>query len=270
MLYKIYIFFKSLFLEKRKKRKIKSEKEDNNDSDKNNNKNNNVSIRELVFGFNDGLVTTFTVIAGFTGAVISNRIIIIAALINAISDGLSMAFGAWLSTKSENETFKAILEEEKKYIKSLKKNSSQYKVKILELKEYFKSIGFKGKTLDDVVKNIVVDKNNWAEIVVRDIKGIEFKNNHNPYKDSVFMFLAFLFGAFMPIIPYIVNEIYTFNNVFFYSIFISLFIAFLVGAFKTKITKQNFLKSGFETFFIAALLMIISYYLGVLMNFIVP
>ncbi len=264
MLYKTYIFFKSLFLEKRKKREIKSEKENNNT------KNNDVSIRELVFGFNDGLVTTFTVIAGFTGAVISNRIIIIAALINAISDGLSMAFGAWLSTKSENETFISILKEEKNFLKKLKKNSKMYDVKVLELKEYFKSIGFKGKVLEESVNSIVKNKDRWAEIVVRDIKGIEFKNNHNPYKDSVFMFLAFLFGAFMPIIPYIVNEIYPFNNVFFYSIFISLFIAFLVGAFKTKVTKQNFLKSGFETFFVAALLMVISYYLGVLMNFIVP
>ncbi len=262
MLFKFYTFFKRIF---DKKFFFKSNVNSNS-----NGNSSNISIRELVFGFNDGLVTTFTVIAGFTGAVISSRIIIIAALINAVSDGLSMALGAWLSTKSENETFTAILKEEKTFLKKLKKNSSMYKVKLLELKEYFKSIGFKGKILDDAVNSIVKDKNRWAEIIVRDIKGIEFNSSHNPYKDSIFMFLAFLFGALMPILPYIVNEFYSFNNVFLYSIIISLSVAFLVGSFKTKITKQNFLKSGFETFFIAALLMVISYYLGVLMNIIVP
>ncbi len=262
MLLKLYNFFKELF--------SKNKKINKNDDIVETDKNNDVSIRELVFGFNDGLVTTFTVIAGFTGAVISNRIIIIAALINAVSDGLSMALGAWLSTKSENETFIAILKEEKNFLKKLKKNSKMYNVKVLELKEYFKSIGFKGKVLEDSVNSIVKNKDRWAEIIVRDIKGIEFNNNHNPYKDSVFMFLAFLFGALMPILPYIINEFYNINNVFLYSIIISLSVAFLVGSFKTKITKQNFLKSGFETFFIAALLMVLSYYLGVLMNFIVP
>ncbi len=271
MLFKIYNFFKllffkdgSFFLKKNNDTVYKNNGSGNNDN------NNNVSIRELVFGFNDGLVTTFTVIAGFTGAVISSRIIIIAALINAVSDGLSMALGAWLSTKSENETFNAILKEEKSFLKKLKKNSKMYSIKILELKEYFKSIGLKGKILDSSVNSIVKDKNKWAEIIVRDIKGIEFNSNHNPYKDSIFMFLAFLFGALMPILPYIVNEFFSFDNVFFYSIVISLSVAFFVGAFKTKITKKNFFKSGFETFFIAFLLMIISFYLGVFMNMIVP
>lgn len=50
------------------------------------------NLRELVFGYNDGLVTTFTVVVGFTGAALSHSIIIIAALITAVADGLSMAF----------------------------------------------------------------------------------------------------------------------------------------------------------------------------------
>lgn len=61
------------------------------------------SIRELVFGVEDGVVQNMTLIAGMVGAALSSKIILIAAAINAIAGVLSMSMGTYLSSQAERE-----------------------------------------------------------------------------------------------------------------------------------------------------------------------
>ncbi|MBS3070963.1 VIT1/CCC1 transporter family protein [Candidatus Pacearchaeota archaeon] len=60
-------------------------------------------LPEFVYGGTDGAVTTFAVVAGVTGAALSNSIILIIGFANLIADGFSMATSNYLSTKSRNE-----------------------------------------------------------------------------------------------------------------------------------------------------------------------
>ena len=57
-------------------------------------------IRDLVYGANDGLITTFAVVAGVTGGALSARTIIIVGMANLFADGLSMGVGNYLSIRS--------------------------------------------------------------------------------------------------------------------------------------------------------------------------
>ncbi len=61
------------------------------------------SIRELVFGIEDGVVQNMTLVAGMVGASLSNRVIVVAAAINAIAGVLSMSMGTYLSSKAERD-----------------------------------------------------------------------------------------------------------------------------------------------------------------------
>ena len=61
------------------------------------------SIREVVFGVEDGVVQNMTLVAGMVGAQLSNRVIVIAAAINAIAGVLSMSMGTYLSSKAERD-----------------------------------------------------------------------------------------------------------------------------------------------------------------------
>jgi VIT1/CCC1 family predicted Fe2+/Mn2+ transporter len=61
------------------------------------------SIRELVFGVEDGVVQNMTLIAGMVGAALSSKIILIAAAINAIAGVLSMSMGTYLSSQAERD-----------------------------------------------------------------------------------------------------------------------------------------------------------------------
>lgn len=59
-------------------------------------------MRDLVFGANDGIITTFAVAAGVAGAQLPNRVVLILGFANLLADGVSMAASNYLSIRSEH------------------------------------------------------------------------------------------------------------------------------------------------------------------------
>jgi VIT1/CCC1 family predicted Fe2+/Mn2+ transporter len=66
-------------------------------------------IRDLVYGANDGIITTFAVVAGVTGGDLSSRTIIVVGVANLFADGLSMGVGNYLAIRS-NESARAAID----------------------------------------------------------------------------------------------------------------------------------------------------------------
>lgn len=66
------------------------------------------NIRDFVYGFHDGMVTTLAVITALTAASLDNRLIILAGMANILADGASMSLGGYLSAKSQKEFYKKI------------------------------------------------------------------------------------------------------------------------------------------------------------------
>lgn len=60
-------------------------------------------IGDLVFGANDGIVTTFAVVSGVQGANLSPRVAIILGLANLLADGFAMGAGNYLGNRSQQE-----------------------------------------------------------------------------------------------------------------------------------------------------------------------
>lgn len=58
-------------------------------------------IRELIYGSNDGIITTFAVVAGVAGGGLSLNVVLICGAANLFADGLSMAVGNYLSIRSQ-------------------------------------------------------------------------------------------------------------------------------------------------------------------------
>jgi VIT1/CCC1 family predicted Fe2+/Mn2+ transporter len=56
-------------------------------------------IRELVYGANDGVITTFAVVAGVAGSGLTRRVVLIIGAANLLADGLSMAVWNYLSIR---------------------------------------------------------------------------------------------------------------------------------------------------------------------------
>jgi VIT1/CCC1 family predicted Fe2+/Mn2+ transporter len=58
---------------------------------------------DLVYGANDGIITTFAVVSGVVGAALSERVILILGFANLVADGFSMGASNFLARRSYAE-----------------------------------------------------------------------------------------------------------------------------------------------------------------------
>ncbi|HEY7473381.1 MAG TPA: VIT1/CCC1 transporter family protein [Vicinamibacterales bacterium] len=64
-------------------------------------------VRELIYGSNDGIITTFAVVAGVAGGNLAAPVVLICGVANLFADGLSMAVGNYLSIRAHESVLEA-------------------------------------------------------------------------------------------------------------------------------------------------------------------
>jgi vacuolar iron transporter family protein len=64
-------------------------------------------VRELIYGANDGVITTFAVVAGVAGGGLASHVVLICGVANLVADGLSMAVGNFLSIRAHESVLEA-------------------------------------------------------------------------------------------------------------------------------------------------------------------
>lgn len=64
-------------------------------------------LRDAVFSADDGIITTFAIVAGSVAAGFSSSVVLILGFANVLADGFSMASGIYIGVKSEKEFEKA-------------------------------------------------------------------------------------------------------------------------------------------------------------------
>lgn len=64
-------------------------------------------VREIIYGSNDGVITTFAVVAGVAGGSLPVSVVLICGAANLLADGLSMAVGNYLSIRSHESVLEA-------------------------------------------------------------------------------------------------------------------------------------------------------------------
>lgn len=60
-------------------------------------------LPDLVYGANDGIITTFAVVSGVVGAALSETVIVVLGFANLVADGFSMGASNYLSRRSDVE-----------------------------------------------------------------------------------------------------------------------------------------------------------------------
>jgi VIT1/CCC1 family predicted Fe2+/Mn2+ transporter len=64
-------------------------------------------IRDLVYGANDGLITTFAVVSGVAGGALSQAAVLVIGAANLAADGVSMGVGNLLAIRAEERAREA-------------------------------------------------------------------------------------------------------------------------------------------------------------------
>ena len=58
-------------------------------------------LKDMIYGANDGIITTFAIVSGVAGAALANRVVIILGVANLLADGFSMGASSFLSIRSD-------------------------------------------------------------------------------------------------------------------------------------------------------------------------
>ena len=212
------------------------------------------NLRDFILGFNDGLVSIFSLAAGVVGAGVQPKIVLLAGLAGLAAGATSMGLNNYISYKSQIEFYKSEIQREKNEIGKVPEREKE------EIREIYKKKGFKGKELDKVVSRICSNKNVWLKVMMEEELGLMEDKFDRPVKVALITGVSFVFGAMIPITPYLITSAST--NGLLASAITSLIFMFLIGSAKTVITKKNWFKSGIEMVFIGMISATAAYLLG--------
>ena len=153
-------------------------------------------VREVVFGAQDGLVSIVALVTAVAVAGADNTIVLIAGLAGALSGMISMATGAYLGSKAEQEVQRAEIAQE---AQELEEHPAE---ELAELVVLYQREGMSFKEAQSVADHISTDKDLWLQTLVEKELGLSAVVTSNPIKDAATMGAAFSIGAALPIIPF--------------------------------------------------------------------
>ncbi len=218
-------------------------------------------IREIVYGGNDGIVTTFAVIAGFTGAQTNGTniafwTVLLFGLANLFADATAMGLGNFLSIRSHKKIYK---NEQDKIEQQLGNNKTFDK----DILNFLQSKNFSSDNAQKLLDIFKQNKKYITEIILENNLHLVNEESTNAHLTGLATFLSFIFFGFIPLIPYlIIND--NIQLAFFYSTIAMVFALILLGLIRGKISKENVLYSIGEVLLIGGTSAFIAYFVGFL------
>jgi VIT1/CCC1 family predicted Fe2+/Mn2+ transporter len=156
-------------------------------------------IRDATLGANDGLVSILTLLAGVAGAEVSASTILIAGLAGLVAGAISMGVGAYVSAKAYRSYYRAELRKE---VEEMREKPA---VEREEIREIYRERGFRGELLDRVVDRITSDPRVWLKVMMTEELGLSPQFGR-PFGAAAVVFVAFLIGGAVPVVPFLVTE----------------------------------------------------------------
>ncbi|MBP7114282.1 MAG: VIT1/CCC1 transporter family protein [Candidatus Peribacteraceae bacterium] len=212
-------------------------------------------IHDIVYGANDGIVTTFAVVAGVTGADLASSIVIILGFANVFADALSMGLGNFLSGKSRQDNYQRLLKEERKEIEEIPEIERE------EIREIYEAKGFKGADLDRVTEVITSDKSVWVDTMMREEHGLSPEEEGTPFLHGLMTFGAFILFGSIPIAPYLLPIADSAR--FLVTIGSTVFALLIVGLLRSWVTRERLIRGPLEIVSVGLVCAFVAYYIGV-------
>jgi VIT1/CCC1 family predicted Fe2+/Mn2+ transporter len=211
------------------------------------------SMRDLIFGINDGLVSTLSLVSGVAGADPGRGVVLLAGLAGLLAGAISMAAGAYISSKSEREVHEAEVAREREEIERDPEEEKE------ELRILYQLKGFSPDEAGRMVERVSQEPELFLEGLVRDELGLMPESFPNPWRAGAFSGGAFILGAIVPLAGYFWLEGL---SAVLLSAALSVTALFVVGALKTLFTGLPWLKSGLEMVGLGLLATAITYLIG--------
>ncbi len=210
------------------------------------------ALRELVFGANDGLVSNTALVAGIAGGTSRPEVILLGGAAGMFAGAVSMALGAYVSTKSEREFREMEQARERWEIVHMREQE------LAETRRIFRLKGITGPLLDEVVDAVSKDHEQWVRLMMTDELGFP-ENPPRPTFSALLMGISFAVAAFFPVAPWLLLEG---TPALAATFALSGAALFTVGALRASLTGGRMLQKGAEMMLLAGAAIAAAFFIG--------
>ncbi len=216
-------------------------------------------LREVVYGFNDGLTANFGLVMGVVGAQVNSSVIILTGFAGLLADALSMAASGYLAARSQQEVSQHHLELEDAELHLMPQEERE------ELIGFYTNKGLTRQEASTVADRLMQNPEVALNTLAREELGIDPETPEHPLQEGVTTGIATALGAVIPILPFIFLPG---QAAVWAGIIISMLAHFLVGASRAVFTGRPAIRSGFEMFVVGMGVALLTYLLGLFFKFI--
>jgi len=209
-------------------------------------------LRNVVYGFNDGLTANFGLVAGVIGAAVQPHVIMISGVAGMIADALSMGSSGYLAAKSEQEVWEHEIAMEKEEIRLMPDVEED------ELALQYEAKGVDPRTARRMAEEVMRDPVRALGEQVREELKIG-EAHATPFREGWITGVATAVGAFIPVAPFLLLQ----GRAAIWTAFtIAMLSHFAVGAARSFFTGRGVIRSGIDMFVIGVGVAAVGYFVG--------
>jgi VIT1/CCC1 family predicted Fe2+/Mn2+ transporter len=213
-------------------------------------------ISGAIYGANDGLAAVFGIVAGVSGATGGSSFVLTAGLFGAIASGLSMATGAFLAERSEEEVAAANLQREMDEVVEHPDEERE------EVSLFFQLKGIDKETADRLAEQLAHNPDALMKVHAPEELGAT-EASGKPVQSAIAAGVSTFLGAMVPVMPFFwlrgTTGVIT-------AAVVSLVAHFLVGASKSLFTLRTWWSAGLEMTLAGVIVGTITYVLGLVLR----
>jgi VIT1/CCC1 family predicted Fe2+/Mn2+ transporter len=212
-------------------------------------------VRDLILGFNDGVVSVYATCAGLAGAAFGSGTIAVAGIAATAAGALSMGIGEFVSTKSQAQYYAAEARRERDHIKAYRG------LEVQELRGMLQEKGYPPELVEPLVQHVAADDDRFVEFMMREEFGVGKESARSPASAMLLVMLAFVLGALLPVLPFLALPA---GPTVAAATALSVAGLFAAGAGKGKVSGLSPLRSGLEMALLGSLAAAVTFGVGVL------
>jgi vacuolar iron transporter family protein len=222
--------------------------------------NNRQYWRDIMLGVNDGLVSTFLLVAGVVGGGLSSPAILLTAIAGGVAGAVSMCSGEYIATKSQNQVLHGEIALERKHVTQNLEDELSEVASLLEL------IGIPQAECDlhgPIIDHYRHNPDALLKIMIALEFGVLEQEERSPMLAGLISCGVFILGSLPSIIPFIFSGDKPFLG--FIAAAVATTVSLLtVGGIKSWASRGNCLTSALENLLVAGLGGAFAYGIGIL------
>ena len=212
------------------------------------------TLRAVIFGVSDGLVSNLALVMGIAGASQGQgSFVLLAGIAGMLAGSFSMAAGEYISMQSQRELFERQIALEKAELEAMPEEEQA------ELASVYRGKGFTDGEAEAIAARMFADPEHALDTLVREELGLDPDELGSPWGAAIGSFVAFAVGALIPVIPYVITAG---SAAFLGAIGLSIAALFAVGAGVSLLTGRSLLFSGARQVLIGAAAAAVTYVVG--------